>query len=288
MAECKHCGEDEVVLDERAGHMVCDCCGVISEENVVAHDYDRNKDYNGEHFAVPSAENLGYTLQKVDGTLKEVEQKSKRKKFMKDLINRFKEPDMHEFPMNVLECADAYIDRLSVKNYLRMKKDIILLHVLGAILFLSHETCNSPVDLLHIKKLFQFEAIVPVSRQIKTIRLLLDLTQPPRTMTESFEYNLRKALKEMLENDKKKKLGAGPEMMRILNKKTSKMMMMWSVIRDDEQHELMMQLLSNPSQCIYLYEHYLRKKMRKTCRKECNKLHDCLIRLEFDFQKLKE
>jgi uncharacterized Zn finger protein len=38
MAECTYCGEYEVVLDEKAGHMVCDCCGVISQESVVAHD----------------------------------------------------------------------------------------------------------------------------------------------------------------------------------------------------------------------------------------------------------
>jgi transcription initiation factor TFIIIB Brf1 subunit/transcription initiation factor TFIIB len=37
MAECTYCGEYEVV-HEKAGHMVCDCCGVISQESVVAHD----------------------------------------------------------------------------------------------------------------------------------------------------------------------------------------------------------------------------------------------------------
>jgi hypothetical protein len=264
--------------------MVCDCCGVISQESVVAHDYERNKDYNAEHYVLPTAEISGHKLQMLDGSLREVELKSKRKKFLKDKINRLKQPDADEFPMDVLECADAYIDRLSGKNYLRMKKDIILLHVLGAILFLSHEACNSPVELLHIKEVFQFEAIVPVSRQITRIRVLLDLTQPTMTMTQTFEYRLREALKKVL----KDKISVGPKMMRALNTRVSKMMLMWKAIHDDAQHELMSRLSSKPNQCIYLYDHYLRKKMRKTCRKECIELHDCLIRLQFDFQKLKD
>jgi hypothetical protein len=30
--------------------------GVISQESVVAHDYERNKDYHAEHYVLPTAE----------------------------------------------------------------------------------------------------------------------------------------------------------------------------------------------------------------------------------------
>jgi protein involved in temperature-dependent protein secretion len=89
------------------------------------------------------------------------------------------------------------------------------------------------------------------------------------TMTQTFEYRLREALKSAQD-----KISVGPKMMRALNTRVSKMMLMWKAIHDDAQHELMSRLSSKPNQCIYLYDHYLRKKMRKTCRKECIELHD--------------
>jgi hypothetical protein len=134
MAECTYCGEYEVVLDEKAGHMVCDW--VISQESVVAHDYERNKDYHAEHYVLPTAEIPGHKLQMLDGSLREVELKSKRKGSER-LDQPLETTRRRRISHGRLGVRGRLHRSLSGKNYLRMKKDIILLHVLGAVLLMS-------------------------------------------------------------------------------------------------------------------------------------------------------
>jgi hypothetical protein len=101
--------------------------------------HERNKDYHAEHYVLPTAERP-QTDDRWISERSRIEVKSQN--FLKDWINRLKQPDADEFPMDVLSALA--IDRLSGKNYLRMKKDIILLHVLGARPFLCLRGLQQP------------------------------------------------------------------------------------------------------------------------------------------------
>jgi hypothetical protein len=282
--ECGTCGSDDIVLDSRQGYTVCNNCGTIIDERVVAEDYESNRDYNGEHFALPVAENATFDIRTVDGRLKDIEIKSERFKFLKDWIVRLQQPDVHEFPNDVLACADAYIDDLHRMNYLRLKKDIALMHILAAALFLAHETCNNPVSTLHIKTAFGLITVVPVSQQIQILRLLLKLQQPDSEPVEVFKHKLMKSLVKM--NDIKSVCSNSKTMREIFNK-IDKMMMIWEALSADRQITLLMKLQSNPLPCIYLFNHFQRPVIKQTCRKACTGIYECLVRLEFDFSSLK-
>jgi hypothetical protein len=95
------------------------------------------------------------------------------------------------------------------------------------------------------------EAIVPVGPDHE-IRVLLDLTQPTMTMTQTFEV-LREALEKRSGQDQRRTQDdEGFEHESIKDDADVK------AIHDDA---LTSRLSSKPNQCIYLYDHYLRKKM---------------------------
>jgi hypothetical protein len=130
----------------------------------------------------------------------------KTQKFLKDKINRLKQPDAR-ISMDVLVCGRLH--RSLVGQELPPNEERYHSATRPRRGPLSHEACNSPLE-LYTSRSVSIEAIVPRSADHE-IRVLLDLTQPTMTMTQTFEYRLREALK------KSAHIAASPKMMRALN-----------------------------------------------------------------------
>jgi hypothetical protein len=126
----------------------------------------------------------------LDGSLREVELKSKRKSSWKTRSTAWNNPTP-EFPMDVL--VSGRLHRSLVGQELPPNEERYHSATRPRRDPLSHEACNSPLE-LYTSRSVSIEAIVPRSADHE-IRVLLDLTQPTMTMTQTFEYRLREALK---------------------------------------------------------------------------------------------
>lgn len=275
--ECSQCGSDEIVLDTRQGHLVCDNCGTVAQTSVVTDSYEHNRDYNGENFAPPTEKNTTYKCIRVNGKLRDVVVRCKRLEFARALIQELKREDCNDFPVEILATTEQYVDSLADVDYFKNKRNITILHVLAALLFVSHEVCGRPIKMVDIKTLFAFKTIKPVSLLVTEMRQKLDIPAVDMTLTQLFEDNVRKTITK----DVKLKNQKG-NIVKVVRKRVNKAVLVWRALEAASEHELMMRTQSCPAHVVSLLKRYEKEsKNRKSCA-----LTVALQKTGFDFGKL--